>query len=339
MSRKLKSEPRIRVLARDLGLPMSADPAGAIQAYCRQRLLDLARKTSCQTPSELLAVAQDHLGTYVREVRTHDELVSLRHEYTSRRELRFAQLADDLRPGVFAITFKLLSPKKGERPYVSVIDCRGEKAPRAYFSKWHELAHLLTLTSQTRLTFCRTHGDESDDPEERLMESIAGDGAFLPELIVPHIQEPISFDAIYRLRQALCPEASDQASLIGFVRAWPTPCMFVRAEMGLRRDQQRSLAQGRLEFHDPPVRVLRAIDVTVNDAAQRTGLVIPRNMRVPEDSVIKRAFLEGRAHVEADEDLSSWTTSKGERLPARAMHVVATNMKDHIRALVTPKAP
>lgn len=336
MARNLRSEPRIHVLARDLGLPISSDPVAAIRAYCRKRLLDLAREMSCHTPSELLAVAQDRLGTFFREVRTDDELRSLTLEYTSRRELRFAQLADDLRPAVFAITFRLQSPRKGERPYVSVIDCRGGKAWKAYFSKWHELAHLLTLTSQTRLTFCRTHGDEGDDPEERLMESIAGEGAFLPELIVPHVQEPVSFDAIYRLRQALCPEASDQASLIGFVRAWPTACVFVRAEMRLRRDQDRSLAQGRLEFHAPPVRVLRAAEVTVNDAAQRMGLVIPKNMRVPEGSVIKRAFLEGRADVEAQEDLSSWATSKGQRLPARAVRVVATNMKDHVRALITP---
>src|SRR5438876_1078966 len=101
--------------------------------------------------------------------------MDLRSEYVSRDELGFAQIVEELSsPTVYAITLKLRSPRaaKGEHPYVSVIDCRGIKAWKAYYSKWHELAHLLTLTSQTRIAFRRTHGAVVN-PEEQLMEVIA----------------------------------------------------------------------------------------------------------------------------------------------------------------------
>ncbi len=337
MPPSLKRRPQVHRLAKDLGLPLSGDPVAAICTYCRTRLLSLAREMSCRTPSDLLAAAQDRLGTFFRDVHSDDELIGLRNEYTSRKEPGFARIFEELAPAnVYAITLRLLAPRKGERAYVSVIDCRGRKAWKAYFSKWHELAHLLTLTSQARLSFRRTHGANVNDPEEQLMEAIAGDGAFLSELVVPHIHEAVSFDALYRLRQSLCPEASDLASAIGFVRAWPTPCLFVRAEMALKRTHERARAQGSLPFHTAPTPTLRAVRVTTNPAAQRVGLSIPDRMRVPEQSVIMRALLEGRANLEAQETLSWWSSSTGGPLKDRPVRVAARNMKDHVQALITP---
>jgi hypothetical protein len=292
---------------------------------------------ACGTPSDLLAAVQDRLGTFFRDVHSDEELIGLRNEYTSRKEPGFALIFEELAPDhVYAITLCLLAPRKGERPYVSVIDCRGRKAWKAYYSKWHELAHLLTLTSQTRLSFRRTHGAEVNDPEEQLMEAIAGDGAFLSELVVPHIHEAISFDALYRLRQTLCPEASDLASTIGFVHAWPTPCLYVRAEMALKRVHERARVQRTLSFHTPPTPTLRVVRVTMNAAAQRVGLSIPRRMRVPEHSAIMLAYLKGHAHLEAVENLSWWSSSTGGQLEDRPVCVAARNMKDHVQALITP---
>jgi hypothetical protein len=333
----LKSRPEIHRLAKDLGLPSSADPASAIRASCRARLRALARQSACKTPSDLLAVAQNSLRTVFREIRSDEDLTDLRSEYVARNELGFAQIVHELAsPDVYAITLKLNAPRtaKGEHSYVSVIDCRGAKAWRANYSKWHELAHLLTLTSQTRIAFRRTHGEVVNDPEEQLMEVIAGDGAFLPELVVPHIHEPISFDAISRLRQQICPEASEVASHIGFVKAWPVPCLSLRVEMGLKKVEERARAQRALPFHDPPKPVLRAVKVTVNPAAQRAGFSIPRNMRVPERSVISRAFHEGQ-YLEAEENLSWGSSSKGGPLGDQPIRVSARRMWDHVQVLIT----
>ncbi len=86
---------------------------------------------------------------------------------------------------------------------MSIIDCRGEKSWRNYFSKWHELAHLLTLTPQTRFKFCRTHCvAEQKDPEEAAMDVIAGAVGFLPDLIREHASGDISFDKVFQLRRS-----------------------------------------------------------------------------------------------------------------------------------------
>jgi hypothetical protein len=78
-----------------------------------------------------------------------------------------------------------------------VIDARGSKASRVYFTKWHELAHLLTLTDQLRLSFRRTHVAKIfNPPEEALMEVIAGHFAFYGPFVKPHLSGTISFDTI-----------------------------------------------------------------------------------------------------------------------------------------------
>jgi ADP-ribosylglycohydrolase len=54
---------------------------------------------------------------------------------------------------------------------------------------------------------------------------------------------------------------------------------------------------------------LRAVHVTVNEAARRENLAIFENMRVPEASIIHRVFHDV-PYGEAVENLSSWKTSK-----------------------------
>ena len=59
---------------------------------------------------------------------------------------------------------------------MAVIDCRGGKLARRFFTRWHEIAHRLT-----------THADRGDeepayrsehDPIERMMDEIAGHVGF-----------------------------------------------------------------------------------------------------------------------------------------------------------------
>ena len=68
-----------------------------------------------------------------------------------RGEKIFATLEQELSEDVFAITYRRNNGEYWEREFVSVIDSRGSKASRVYFTKWHELAHLLTLIDQLRL--------------------------------------------------------------------------------------------------------------------------------------------------------------------------------------------
>ena len=264
-------------------------------------------------------------------------LCTFRASYLDRSELIFATLAEQLGPHVYAITFKLTRPRDGDRRFVSIIDCRGDKAWRKYFSKWHELAHLLTLTPQARLKFCRTHAEpEEKDPEEALMDVIAGEVGFCPQLVRPHATGKISFEKIAALRERLCPDASQQASLIGLVKAWPAPCVLVEARPGLKAQERRSLAQERFPFHVGPAEVLRVVNVTANSAAQRDDMTIHRNMRIPKQSVITRVFEDSLTSLEAEEDLAWWTLSRGGGLAPLPIAVKARRRWDAAEALIVP---
>jgi hypothetical protein len=240
---------------------------------------------------------------------------------------------------VLAITFKLLNKKKWQPPYVSVIDCRGEKKWRSYYSKWHELAHLLTLTDQMRLCFARTHAQmqQARDPEEGLMEVIAGNFGFWQELITPHLDGQISFRAVGNLRAKLCPEASSQAFLIGLTNAWPSPCILIHAGLGLKKRDKDMLNQRNFGFSNTPSPELRALRVQLNESARSAQIRIFPNMRVPSQSIISKVFLGEIAEGEAIEDIGWWSTTESGRLEGRPIHVMARRVGDSVQALITPR--
>ena len=154
--------------------------------------------------------------------------------------------------------------------------------------------------------------------------------------MTPHAAGVLTFDKIALLRESLCPEASDQASLIGFVRAWPHPALLLRAQRALKKADEAEQAQGSFGFRSAPTPSLRAVQVTVNEAATAAGLAIPPNMRVPERSVINRLFAGLDEAGQADEDLSWWTSSDGGRLPSYGIHVTVRRRGDHVQALIVP---
>jgi hypothetical protein len=338
MSPKLRSDLQIARLAADLRLHTNGDPVAAILEFCKKRIHGFLKEFRCTNFNELLSAAAANLETLFIEIHDDRDLERVRREYVTLGELAFVTLSDQLGPDVYAITFKRAHPGEGDRRFVSVIDCRGSKAWRCYFSKWHELAHLLTLTQQARLKFCRTHAEpETKDPEEALMDVIAGEIGFLSELVRPHAIGQISFERISELRDRLCPEASQQASLIGFVKAWPTPCVIVEARLGLRDHERRGLSQNSFEFHEPPTPALRAVHVTSNTAAENAGVLIPRNMRIPERSVIAKVLADGITSLEAEEDLGWWESSGGRRLESRPLTVKARRRWDGAEALILPR--
>ncbi len=298
MSSKLKSKPQIWKLASDLGLK-GDDPVTGILEYCRKRVRKTLRDLdSCKTLGKLLEFVAASVGTVFEEVHVGSEVASVKERYLGMVETGFATLENELTEDVFGITFKLRNREPWEKQYVSVIDCRGEKEARRYFTKWHEIAHLLTLTSQMRLQFRRTHATHDKDPEEALMDVIAGDVGFLPELIRGRANRGISFAQIQRIHDELCPEASFQSSVIGFVQGWPEPCVLVEARMAHKKDQARRLAlQASFNFSKAPRRDFRAVRIGANELAKESGVRLFQNMRVPAESVISKVFHDGGEYL------------------------------------------
>jgi len=338
MAGTLRNSPQIWKLAADLGVDPESDPVMAILRFCNKKVQRVARKFKCTTLGQLLGAVAGALGTTFVEVHSDHDLLELQKQYLASEERAFATLTTDLSADVLAITYKLLNKKKWQRPYVSVIDCRSEKKGRAYYSKWHELAHLLTLTDQMRLSFARTHAQtgQTRDPEEALMEVIAGRFGFWNEMLVPHAQGEISFDGVERLRMQHCPEASIQASLIGFANAWPSPCILVYAGLGLKKRERDALPQTTFGFSETPSPELRALKVQANEHARDSGFTIFPNMRIPSRSVIYKVFSGDGVEAEAVENLAWWSTSDGTALPARRVRIKARRYGAGVQALVVP---
>jgi hypothetical protein len=335
----LKRNYKIHALASDLGIKPSGDPIREIVRFCEKRVRRFMRDfPDCSTLAQLLDIAASKLGTRFEEIHSNDQLAEVRTRHARQGEKALASLHEELSAEVFGVTFKRVSRKPWELPYVSVIDCRGDKKFRSYYTKWHELGHLLILTDQMRLAFRRTHfGLDDKDPEEALVDVIAGQFGFMSDLVSPLAKGRPSFDQIESIRMKLCPEASQQSSLIGIAKAWPTQCILLQAQLALKRGERRDLAQGSLGFQEGPKEVLRAVQVTPNDAARSTNFVIFPNMRVPDGSIINKVFSGLSSDGQAAEDLSWWESSDGSRLPDAKVLVQARGVRDGVRALITPR--
>jgi hypothetical protein len=72
------------------------------------------------------------LGTHFEVVRTDTELRQLQKRYLHKGEKVFVRLEEELgRADVYGITIKLKQRELWEPDFVSVIDCRGDKACKA----------------------------------------------------------------------------------------------------------------------------------------------------------------------------------------------------------------
>ena len=341
MAPRLGQSPQLRTLARDLGLKPSDDVVGDILRYCDRRVRKLLSDfTDEQTPGSILDWLASKLGTRFEVVESDAEVINVQDKYIGLGEVGFVDLLNELSGDVFGITIRRHKQQPFESPFVSIIDCRGSKASARYFTKWHEIAHLLTMTDQLRLVFRRTQcSSQSKEPEEALMDIIAGQFGFRPPANFQFETEEISFQAIEDLRVLLCPEASKQAALISFVKFWPAPCILLTAKMGMRKSEERKSVQNHFGFVEAPTEYLRAVKVTPSDAAREAGFTIFRNMRVPEASIIHRVYSDLIFESQADEDLSMWGSSNGDFLPSQKVTVKARKSWDGVEALIVPRFP
>jgi hypothetical protein len=324
MSERLNANATIRVLAHDLGLPSKVRPVQQITHFCEQRigrwLAELPGKHDATT---ILDIAAAKLSATIIEVHTEAELIALQQRYVSQGEAGFAFLKSDFDAGVLGITLRLLRRKAFEPMFVSVINCIGRNCERAYFTKWHELVHLLTLTDQTRLVFKRTHVDCSQrDPEEALVDIVAGALAYHPKLLKHYAQKRLSFALVDEIREKVFSVSSRQAALLGITHQWPKPCVLLRIELAGK--------------HNSTSRELRAVTARPNTAAIDEGVIVIPKFRVPQNSVIWSAFHRGTL-VTADiqEPLELWTSSDGSQWSGGNFHVDIQRGHENMQVLLS----
>ena len=201
---RLDQEHDVIALARELGL--RGDPVEAVVRFCEEKIgcwaADFGAVESVAALEQLVA---DRLQLVFEEVCSDDDLERIIAKYVAQGEYVFATLRDELGPTTFGLTIKRkhCGPELGDK-YVAVIDCRGDKATRRFFTRWHEVAHLLVLEKELDALVRRS----SHDPIERLMDEIAGRIGFYEPLFGPvfareHRQAPLEFKTVEAIRNDL----------------------------------------------------------------------------------------------------------------------------------------
>jgi hypothetical protein len=345
---RLEHATEIVGLASDLGLAGAANPVEAILRHCLSRIDRwVAEARGVTTIGQLEALVTQRLQMVFEEVRSDADFARITDQYArGKKDPVFASMRfrfDDADNPTYGTLVRRNVGDDAQDRFVAVIDCRGTKLARRFFTRWHEIAHRLT-----------THADQGDkepayrsehDPIERMMDEIAGHIGFYGPFFEPVFHAAhggkglLTFETVEAVHQSGFPEASFQATLNACAKRLPTPVLYLEAALAYKKEVQRQLATASLFDEPPPPGQLRAVKVLANDAAHQEKFVVPTNMRVPEASVIYRLFLGETADDESAQEDLSWWESQGKKLAGLAVTVEARKVPDRVIAIVQPIEP
>jgi hypothetical protein len=342
----LSAEPQIITMANALRLG-DGDPVKNILDFCRGKIAKWIQECGpVRTVWDLEKIVCQQLNLTIEHVWSDEDLDKIINSYVQEGDFIFEILKKDLDEQTFATLIRRKSTSaKSEDRYVAVIDCRGQKGPRRVFSRWHEIAHILTLYKQMELPLHRSTVEK--DPIEKMMDLIAGEICFYGPMFLPVLQEKVrsfrrlSFDAVNSIREDFYPEVSFQATLNACVAHINTPALLLEIGMGLKKTELRRIQSKQMNLLPEalPKPQLRVLSSMSNLAARQISLQIPRFMRVPSRSILTSIF-KGKTDPlttagEAQENLVWWTSSKGGALSPAQVNIQAIKVNDRLFAIVS----
>ncbi|MBI2806627.1 MAG: hypothetical protein HYX68_16725 [Planctomycetes bacterium] len=342
---RLDAATEILELAKELGVGAAA-PVDGILDYCRHRIDGWVAEAGGVTGIDALeSLVTKRLQMVFEEIRSEEDFDRLTEVYArGKKEFVFAGMRtkfdDDGNPTFGALVLRRNATADSPDRFVAVIDCRGNKLARRFFTRWHEIAHRLTTHADGGAT---EPGYRSEhDPIERMMDEIAGHVGFYGPIFDPAYQQAsfgkshLTFSTVEAIISEAFPTASFQATLFACARRLTTPVVYLEAALAHKKEVKRKLATPSMFGDDPPPGELRAVKVIPNKAAQQDGFTIPTNMRVPAASVLHRLFdAEPLTDDDDNEDLSQWE-SRGKTLERRAVVVEGRKVADRVIAIVQP---
>jgi hypothetical protein len=348
MTTALCDEPKIISLANELGIH-EGDRVEGILDYCRRKVQALLKGAKAvRSIDDLEALICEKLQITIIEVRNDADIAAVTEKYARQeKEPAFAGIRNELTEDTFA-TLLQRKRRAGDQNfrYVAVIDCRGQKGARRFFSRWHEIAHVLTTVSQLELSLHRSTNKK--DACETMMDMIAAEFGFYGPLFAPLLEREcataggLTFKVVENVRREFCPKASLEATLNACSSRLPNPLIVLQAAMGYKKAEQDALASSQTEMFavEKPVPQLRVTKVMPNAAARARRLKIHKNMRVPASSVITLASRESEGHrpLRAKENLNLWRTSEGGALCHASVQVEAVHDRDRVWAIIQAPA-
>ena len=341
--------PEIRSLARAFGL-QSDDCWRALIEFALDQAEHLVEGFSCKTAEEMRLLISNRLRMKLEFIHQDSDIavIAANHAGISpilSRLLRNEFITDDTEG--LTLTNQFASPS--DHKYIAIVDARGEREARAYFTSWHEIAHILLDPPNSQAVMVRRTPPQAarKDPIEQLVDATAGRLAFHDSLFKPALVDAVKdygglgFTAVEAARDVVAPTASIYATAVGSVRLLKTPALFLTAELGYKRDeleylemQQNSLFP---ELDIQPEPKLRLQDVIANVRGQEL-FKLRQNMRVPHQSIITAAHesmidvtLSGR------EDQSMWETSGKGALPHLPLRVDAARRGRYVYGLISAR--
>lgn len=328
-------DPKVRELARELKLDWRGDCAKRLKDYAVDKVKRWTELLPVRSADTLLELAASMLSLKLLYIGSDEDLRRYADEHGAAWPQLGAHLvAEFVHSDTMGFLLAHPSPEPGSPRYYAFIDRRGDRAVRAYFTAWHEVAHRLLQPEQLAFTgFRRVTASlvGTKDPIEALVDQVAGELAFFAPLAMPEVARElssgsyVSLDGVQRIRDAVAPEASFSATAHALVRLVDQPLAFVVAEERLKPTEARSLGGDQLQLIDAPAPEpkLRMASVFSNDAARAAGFRIFQNMRVPDSSVIGDVYYERvQGTIMRTEEQSDWESS-GKQLPPLRVRVEA----------------
>ena len=337
---RLNNDPEVLKLVRDLHLPRRADALRQIRDFAIARVgRTLADSTvPVEDLDTLRAVVANKFGVRIEFLTEDSDILRVGKEYVGFHRLLPHRLHEEFfRGDTEGITLKREDWDPIQFRYLAVVDARGRRASRAFFTAWHEITHLIVHPEQLPFPgFRRTPNDKEINkaPIESVVDYVAARIGFYPPLFAPVLDDAVrteggfTFRALDLARQAATPNPSLHATALAGVRFTSEPTVFLTADLACRAAEARAFRSPQQTFDFATVEPkfdLRAVSVATNEAARQSRLAIHRNIRIPLNSVIAQAFeSSGDEDFRQLENQDWWETSKNGALPALPLHVQAT---------------
>lgn len=348
----LNDAPEVLQLARDLHLPWRVDALGQIRDFAIARV----GRTLAESPvpvedlDTLRAVVANKFGVQLEFLTEDSDILRVGEWHVGFHRLLPHRLQEEfVRGETEGITLQREHWDGIQSQYLAVVDARGRRGSRAFFTAWHEITHLIVHPEQLPFPeFRRTPNDEGirKDPIESVVDYVAARIGFYPPLFRPILEDAVrtaggfSFRALDLARQAATPNPSLHSTALAGIRFASEPTVFLTADSACRAAEARALRSSQQTFDFAKVEPkfdLRAVSLATNEAARKSRLAIHRNIRIPSGSVISQAFESSE-----DQDLHQlenqdwWETSKNGPLPELRLHVQATRRGRFVYALLQP---
>jgi hypothetical protein len=347
----LTRNPHVVQRARDLGLSYHGDCLAAVRAHALRQVQAIVDEAPipCDSLDTLRRLVANRCGMRLELVESDADIERIADDHRDFHTFLHPRLvAEFLEGSTEGITLEREVPEPHRFRYLAVVDARGERAVRAYFTGWHEIVHLLTHPEQRPFLAVRrtpTPEEVAKDPLESLVDHIAGRIAFYPPLFRPVVRDAMSdhggltFTAVDSARATAAPNASLFAAATGALHVAGVPALFATAALALKAEERRFSQGAQQLLALPGIEVeekLRIPTVVANEWVAASPIAIRRHMRVPRHSIIAQAF-ESQTDVTLTsvEDQSWWDASHTGQLPRLPIRVAAARRGRFVYALIS----